>query len=73
MNKINYETGRDYGAAQVLEITFNSAADDFADVSAHFVDAVRGISGTVTIFGYQANPQNVGAAVLREYDAGRYQ
>lgn len=78
MKTIQYETGRDYGAPQVLEITFPAVTMDsfdaaFVDVTARFVDAVRGISGTVNVFGSDANENSIGRAVLAEYDAGRYQ
>lgn len=77
MKTIQYETGRDYGAPQVLEITF--APIDPYDFDAgtelfpvEFVDAVRGISGAVKVFGSDANENRIGRAVLAEYDAGRY-
>lgn len=78
MKTIAYQTGRDYGAPQVLEITFPAVTMDsfdaaFVNVTAHFVDAVRGISGTVNVFGNDANENSIGRAVLAEYDAGRYQ
>jgi len=78
MKTIKYETGRDYGAPQVLEITFPDVTIDpidavFVNVTAHFVDTVRRISGTVTVFGNDANEASVGRAVLAQYDAGRYQ
>ena len=77
MQTIKYETGRDYGAPQVLEITFPVVVMDsfdaaFVDVTAHFVDTARGISGTVNVFGNDANENSIGRAVLAEYDAGRY-
>ena len=70
--QITHKTGRNYGAAQVLDITFTPTDDMLADVPAAFVDAARGIIGTVTVFGLEANARDIGAAVLREYDAGRY-
>jgi len=78
MQTISYETGRDYGAPQVLEITFPVITCDlfdaaFVEVQAHFFDAVRGISGAVKVFGSDANANSIGRAVLTEYDAGRYQ
>lgn len=77
MKTVTYETGRDYGAPQVLEIAFPVIAADpvdatFISVTAIFTDAVRGISGTVTVFGNDANEASIGRAVLVEYDAGRY-
>jgi hypothetical protein len=78
MQTISYETGRDYGAPQVLEITFPAITCDlfdaaFVDVHVQFVDAARGISGAVKVFGNDANENSIGRAVLTEYDAGRYQ
>jgi hypothetical protein len=78
MQTISYKTGRDYGAPQVLEITFPSVTCDlsdaaFVDVHVQFVDAARGISGAVKVFGSDANANQIGRAVLAEYDAGRYQ
>jgi hypothetical protein len=77
MKTVRYETGRDYGAPQILEITFPAISADpvdsrFNEVQAHFVDAVRHISGTVKVFGNDANDHSIGRAVLAEYDAGRY-
>jgi hypothetical protein len=79
-NKVFFNTGRDYGAPQVLEITYIAPThiDDF-DVSAldlmtaHFTDAARGISGQVSIFVKDATAVKIGSAVLAEYDAGNYQ
>jgi hypothetical protein len=67
MKTIKYETGRDYGAPQVLEITFPDVTIDpidavFVNVTAHFVDTVRRISGTVTVFGNDANEASIGRA-----------
>jgi hypothetical protein len=77
MQTIRYETGRDYGAPQVLEITYpeivcNAVDAAFIDVEAHFIDAARRISGRVKVFGNDANENSIGRAVLAEYDAGRY-
>jgi len=72
MKTIQYQTGRDYGAPQVLTIHYTPTDDVLADVPAVFVDLARGIAGTVTVFGFDATPAAIGAAVLREYDAGRY-
>ena len=73
---IKYETGRDYGIKQVLEIEFNPIEDTFdavfQDVIATFKDAARGISGIVSVNGMYANQYRIGNAVLEEYDAGRY-
>lgn len=78
MKTVSYNTGRDYGAPQVLEITFPEITCDafdaaFIDVEAHFFDAARRISGRVKVFGNDANENSIGRAVLAEYDAGRYQ
>jgi hypothetical protein len=78
MKTVFFETGRDYGAPQVLEITFPAVTVDvfdaaFVDVHVQFVDAARGISGAVKVFGNDANENSIGRAVLAEYDAGRYQ
>jgi hypothetical protein len=78
MQTIRYETGRDYGAPQVLEITFPEITCDafdaaFISADAFFIDAARGISGRVKVFGNDANNASIGRAVLAEYDAGRYQ
>ena len=79
-NKVFFNTGRDYGAPQVLEITyiapthineFDNAALDL--MTAHFTDAARGISGQVSIFVKDATAVKIGSAVLAEYDAGNYQ
>jgi len=79
-NKVFFNTGRDYGAPQVLEITyiapthineFDNAALDL--MTAHFTDAARRISGQVSIFVKDATTAKIGSAVLAEYDAGRYQ
>lgn len=72
MNTVNYTTGRNYGTKQVLSITFETTQDWIADVPATFVDAARGIRASVTVLGVEATPNGIGAAVLREYDAGRY-
>lgn len=72
MKTIQYLTGRDYGSAQVLTITYTPTTDDIADVAAEFIDSVRGISGRVVVLGFNASPLLIGPAVLREYDAGRY-
>jgi len=80
MNTVNYSTGRDYGAPQVLEITYTPFSANPDDVlgaleltEATFKDAVRAIAGTVQIFREDADQHRIGRAVLAEYDAGRYQ
>lgn len=72
MPTIEYKTGRDYGTEQVLSITYQTTDDDIADVEAEFIDSARGISGRVSVMGFNAQSYLIGAAVLREYDAGRY-
>jgi hypothetical protein len=73
MQTIAYETGRDYGAPQILEITFPIVAtEDFQLVAVKFVDAARRISGIVEVFDIDVTPAKIGRAVLAEYDAGRY-
>lgn len=70
---IKYQTGRDYGTPQVLEINLPALpADELADVAVTFTDTARGIAGVVTLMAMEANPREIGRAVLREYDAGRY-
>jgi hypothetical protein len=78
MKTITYPTGRDYGAPQILEITFEpvSTSDFDAGIEffpATFADKARSISGTVNVFGMYCNDKAIGAEVLAEYDAGRYQ
>ena len=78
MQTIKYETGRDYGAPQVLEISAPAApTDDLADIElvpVSFSDSARGIAGTVEVFTFDLlSEQALGRAVLAEYDAGRYQ
>lgn len=76
MTQTKFATNRNYGAPQILTIEFTPIDDDtdaqmdFHSVS--FIDAVRNISGKVKIFGMDCNIVFIGAAVLREYDAGRY-
>jgi hypothetical protein len=75
MTQLTYTTGRHYGTAQVLALTVLSCdVDEFGDATVRFDDSSRSISGTVRIFAMEAQgyPRDVGAAVLREYDAGRY-
>lgn len=76
MLKLAYPTGRDYGAPQILEITLtmpDRSGDPFTDVRVTFNDAVRGIAGEVGLFLAQlTSSREIGEAVLREYDAGRY-
>lgn len=70
---IEYITGRKFnGIPQVLVITVISAPDESLEtLEAVFRDNVRGIKGTVDIPA-KDYPLNIGAAVVREYEAGRY-
>lgn len=74
MQTIKYSTGRQYDGAQTLVITAPPMpADDLADVDVSFTDASRRIAGVVTLLAFELqNADAIGAAVLREYDAGRY-
>jgi hypothetical protein len=75
MKPIEYVTGRDYGRPQVLKITNPANAASHPDspfVSVYFDDAVRGIAGAVTILATDCNARDIGPAVLRQYDTGRY-
>jgi hypothetical protein len=79
MTTIHYATGRNYGTAQVLAITIDRApADPLDDMTVRFVDTSRNIAGTVRMlkiacmYAGRLDPSETGAAVLREYDAGRY-
>jgi len=75
MKTVHFETQRFYDNAQVLEIAMPEDADryDMWDlVQVHFDDAARAISGTVEVMALELNASAIGPAVLREYDAGRY-
>lgn len=69
-----YTTGRTYNGTQTLDINAPSAGgDDWEHVEVQFRDASRNIDGIVKVFNIELNtPRELGAAVLREYDAGRY-
>jgi hypothetical protein len=72
MTAINYATGRTYDAPQVLEIEIESRKEDefgLEEITATFRDQSRHIAGRVTAILFN---DGVGAAVLTEYDAGRY-
>ena len=74
MQTIKHDTGRIYNGPQTLVINIPALpADELADVDVSFVDASRHIAGTVTLMALEANAREAGRAVLREYDAGRYQ
>lgn len=80
MQQFGYNTGRDYGIPQILVIDVPDLLpeDMFDQVTVLFDDEARNIAGAVKLmpiefmstgnFSYSA----LGAAVLREYDAGRY-
>lgn len=69
----SYATGRNYGKPQVLNIRVVSrGADDFDAARVEFQDDARGIAGAVSVFTLECAPRDIGPAVLREYDAGRY-
>jgi len=69
----HYTTGRNYGTPQVLIIDAPQLPDDpIADVRVMFEDDARGIVGVVTLMACECD-HNIGHAVLREYDAGRYE
>lgn len=71
--RLQHKTGRVYDGAQVLQIDVPPTPGDlFADVRIAFSDPSRHISGVVTLMACQIE-FGVGAAVLREYDAGRYE
>lgn len=70
---INYSTGRTYDGPQTLEIEVETRKDDefgLEEITATFRDQSRHISGRVTALVFN---DGIGAAVLTEYDAGRYQ
>jgi hypothetical protein len=83
MNKsikmIHFNTGRCYGGnQQFLDIWWDDSQEGVGlyleDVSVHFRDEARSISGTVKLVGFELCYTNreIGKAVVREYDAGRY-
>lgn len=74
MQTIKYQTGRIYNGAQILVINVPPApADELSDVTVQFADESRGITGAVTVMGLELDSSfSLRAAVLREYDAGRY-
>lgn len=70
---IQYATGRIYDEPQVLEIEIETRKEDefgLEEITATFRDQSRHIAGRVTAIVF---PDGIGAAVLTEYDAGRYQ
>lgn len=72
---MRYETGRNYGTPQVIDITVPTipADADLCDTfRVTFADQARNISGTVHLMTFECSPLSIGPAVLREYDAGRY-
>lgn len=76
MRNIKYQTGRDYGTPQVLDIVLPPPppADEQEDVEVTFTDEARKIVGIVRLMGVEVDAYacDIGRAVLREYDAGRY-
>ena len=70
----HYATGRDYGTPQVLIIDAPQLPDNpIADVRVTFSDSARNISGAVSVMACECcTTSSMGAAVLREYDASRY-
>ena len=79
MNKqYRYATGRDYGTPQILEIAVDVRPEDYFEfVRVTFHDTARRISGTVLLLGLECFEsdlvgEGIGPAVLKEYDAGRY-
>lgn len=71
--KIEHNTGRTYDGQQILVIEVESrSADEFGleEITATFKDQSRHIAGRVTAVLFN---EGIGAAVLTEYDAGRYQ
>jgi threonine aldolase len=72
-NTIEYATGRTYNKPQVLTITIEARSTDeygIDTVTATFKDEARQIAGRVNALLFN---DGIGAAVLAEYDAGRYQ
>ena len=69
---MQFVTGRNYGTPQVLliEVLSPLSGDSIAMVLVRFVDKSRGISGTVKLMEFELD--QIGPAVLREYDSGRY-
>lgn len=75
MQTLSFATGRTYDTPQVLEIQIlNSQTDEFGfiDGKALFVDRSRRIAGTVDFFSLSTRDADIGAGVLRAYDAGDY-
>ena len=71
-NPIHYATGRTYDGPQILTIEIEARKeDDFGleEITATFNDQSRHIAGRVTAVLFN---DGIGAAVLTEYDAGRY-
>ena len=71
-NPINYVTGRTYDGPQILAIEIEARKQDefgLEEITATFRDSSRHIAGRVTAIVFN---DGIGAAVLTEYDAGRY-
>lgn len=80
MQTTTFTTGRTYNGEQVLVIEAPSADEvsgpeaHLHDYTATFTDSSRGINGSVTVYSWDLlSPFDLQRAVLREYDAGRYQ
>jgi hypothetical protein len=72
MPTLVHYTGREYNGKQVLEIDAPAMPDDpTADVRVMFTDESRNIVGVVTLMAVELL-SGTGDAVLREYDAGRF-
>ena len=72
--RFDYPTGRDYGRPQVLDILITDCAfDEFNLLSckAFFTDRARSFRGAVTLTMVYPHSEDIGRAVLREYDEGR--
>ena len=78
MNTVSYETGRNYGAPQVLVITAPDQSeldklDCLDEVKVTFKDQARNLAGVVTLHAFRAWGSSLGPDVLLEYDSGRYE
>lgn len=75
MRTFRHNTGRHYGAPQVLAITaptLSPSIDPAELVLVHFDDPARNIVGVVQVLACETGAYDIGPAVLREYDHGRY-
>lgn len=76
---LKYNTGRIYNGPQVLMLDVPAMPEElFDDVEIVFQDSSRGIIGKVSLmaiecfYAGQLNANEIGEAVLRDYDAGHY-